>query len=296
MMGAWNKNIFDEDGSADIIADYKILLGYKVTPYDAYDIIEKYYLKEYKEQDDEDVYWLSIALFQWQNGILDDQVKTMALKCIDDGKYLERWKDSGEQIYNKRKEIIKTFKDNLLYVNNPIKIKFPKCPQIYKEKTPFNVGDLLIYKYNDSTINNIYIKKCVLLRVVDVKSHPVTKLCPELDYYSNANFMLYDWIGDESSMPNSVDDLCFKVMAIDYVKGIWRVVSSVDLDYYGRKNDKAVCDVEILGNDKKYINVKPQMYIDNNGSPWETPKQFNYILRQTFNLTNTSQTEWLYKE
>ena len=46
-MGAWITKIFDDDGVSYIIADYKILLRYQVSPHEAYEIIEKYYLKEY---------------------------------------------------------------------------------------------------------------------------------------------------------------------------------------------------------------------------------------------------------
>ena len=104
-MGAWSTRIFDDDGAADIRGEYRILLGYGVPPQEAYQKIEEYFLPDYQGEDDEDVYWLSIALFQWQNGILLDEVKQCAVECIDNESYLERWKDSGEKTYQKRKNI-----------------------------------------------------------------------------------------------------------------------------------------------------------------------------------------------
>ena len=93
-MGAWTTRIFDDDGAADIRAEYKILLGYGVSPEETYTRIKDYFYKDYQEEDDEDVYWISIALFQWQNGILMDEVKEKALQCIESENYLERWKES----------------------------------------------------------------------------------------------------------------------------------------------------------------------------------------------------------
>lgn len=297
-MGAWTTRIFDDDGAADIIADYRILLGYKVNPKEAYEIITNYYLKEYQDNDDEDVYWLAIALFQWQNGILEEQVKNMALKCIEEEKYMDRWKESGEKTYIKRKEILDTFRNKLLYEKNPTKITFPKCPKYYREKTPWNIGDLLAYQFMDQSTNrdNTAEKKCVLLRVVDVNSHPVTKLYPELDYNSNATIMLYDWMGTINSIPDNISNLKFKLIAIDRCNNIWRMASSVGLDYYNRKKDKEVCDIVHLGNEKKYLKEKPELYLRNNGSPWIMPIHFNNIIRQTFNLEDNLSKEWLYKE
>ena len=127
-MGAWSTRIFDDDGAADILAEYKILLGYGVSPEEAYEKIYDYFAKDFIGQDDEDVFWLGIALFQWKNGILLDEVKENALKCIEAEEYLERWKDSGEKVYQKRKETLNTFKDKLLNEVNPTKKKFSKCP------------------------------------------------------------------------------------------------------------------------------------------------------------------------
>lgn len=102
-MGAWSAKIFDDDGAEEIKEEYKILLGYGMSPQDVYEKLTDYFYPDYKGQDDEDVYWLSLALFQWQNGILLDEVKQRALECIENDEYLERWKDSGEN--NNRKEI-----------------------------------------------------------------------------------------------------------------------------------------------------------------------------------------------
>ena len=70
-------------GRLIIRAEYRILLGYGMPPAEAYRKIEEYFYPGYKGADDEDVYWLSVALFQWQNGLLLDYVKQRALQCIE---------------------------------------------------------------------------------------------------------------------------------------------------------------------------------------------------------------------
>ena len=46
-MGAWTTRIFDDDGVADILAEYKILLGYGVSPEEAYKKVYDYFAKDY---------------------------------------------------------------------------------------------------------------------------------------------------------------------------------------------------------------------------------------------------------
>lgn len=149
-MGAWSANIFDDDTAMDIIGEYKILLGYGIPPEEVYKKISDYF-SEYREED-ADVYWLSIALYQWKNGILMDEVKQKALECIDNESYLERWKDSREKIYKKRKQVLEELRYNLINIVNPPKKKFPKCSKCYRCKTEWKVGDLLAYKMTQPMI------------------------------------------------------------------------------------------------------------------------------------------------
>ena len=83
-MGTWETRIFDDDDAADIYAEYRILLGYKMNPDKAWQLIYNYFYPDYKGSDDEDVFWLSVALYQWQNGILmnEENERRLAEKCV----------------------------------------------------------------------------------------------------------------------------------------------------------------------------------------------------------------------
>ncbi|MGN0495038.1 MAG: hypothetical protein ACI4GW_02305 [Lachnospiraceae bacterium] len=310
-MRIWTTEIFEEDGATDIIAEYKIMLGYNVSPEEAYQKIEEYFLKDYFEKDDEDVYWLAIALFQWQNGILLENIKEKALWCIDNGTYLERWKESGNEKYNKRKETLQILKTKLLNEVNPRKDKFPKCPMFYRQKTKWKVGDLLAYKilkepYSNASNeltkeNGIAVvekelwKKYVLLRVVEVVKRPVSLLKPELDYTSYANIMLYDWVGETIPSEKEISKLKFKPIVVSLNKDICEVVSGISLDWNGTKEEKKYAEIIRIGTDERFASVVPSLYMENDGCPLSEVSQFNYTLAQTFFVSETVKKKWHYK-
>jgi hypothetical protein len=180
-MGTRGTRLLDDDGAADICAEYRILLGYKVDPEKAWQLIYNYFYPEYKGSDDEDVFWLSVALFQWQNGILKEEVKQKALQCIDDESYLEVWKESDSATYKKRKAVLTQLKEKLINEVNPPR-KVPKCPTCYRQKTGFAIGDIFSYTHENGNISYV--------EVVRIRKEPVTELVPELDYKSKADFAL----------------------------------------------------------------------------------------------------------
>ncbi len=307
-MGAWSTRIFDDDGASDIRAEYKILLGYGIDPKEAYEKIREFFYKDYEGQDDEDVYWLSIALFQWQNGILMQEVKEKALYFIEQESYLERWKEGGERVYQKRKEILNTLKNKLLYEVNPTKKKFPKCPLYYRKKTKWKVGDLIAYRvigkpYLQNSeqkelteMANYLLGKYVLLRVVAITKKPVTFLYPELDYSSSANMMLYDWVGEAIPLLDDISQLEFRPIAVRCLNGVWEIASGIGFELLGNEVEKECCEITYLGNDEQFLDDKPELYKMNDGCPWEHPSTFNITLAETFLITKESKIRWHYRD
>ncbi len=294
-MGAWSTRIFDDDGAADILAEYKILLGYGIPPEEAYQMVHNYFAKDYLGSDDEDVFWLGIALYQWKNGILLDEVKENALKCIDDGEYLERWRESGERIYHKRKETLNVFKNKLLNEVNEKKKKFPKCPAYYRKKTNLKIGDLLAYiihepgeatQSNDPFYSMLYKKvkeldkKVVLLRVVNVSKRPVTELVPELDYESWAEMMLYDWCGEEIPDKSIVASLNFLPIVMECDERYRKIVTNISL--YDVEDINQFAEIIVLGNDNSFGTCIPGLYLENPDSPSLHCSSFNNYLAMTF--------------
>lgn len=308
-MGAWSTRIFDDDGAADIISEYRILLGYGLSPEKAYKLIQDRFYQEYVGGDEEDVYWLSIALYQWQKGILMEKVKGGAIRCIDDEEYLERWKDSGRKVYEKRKQVLQTLKDKLLHEINPVK-KVAKCPAYYRSKTKWNVGDLLAYRmlekyphlaeseYENSRklgeCREMLEGKYVLLRVVENKRKPVTELYPELDYMSWSNIMLYDWMGEEIPSEEEIKKIPFKkIVCTRFSNGICRISSAASLNY--EKSDKMRAEIIYLGNDSSFAERKPELYLENPRCPGLSIPEFNYHLLYTFASIQDKEVIWEYR-
>ena len=309
-MGAWTTRIMDDDGVRDIIDEYKILMGYGVQPEDAYKAIYEYFYKDYEGEDDEDTFWLAVALYQWKNGILREEVKEKALSCIDDDEYLERWKDSGEKVYQKRREVLAEFRDNLLHKVNEAPKKFPKCPKYLREKTCWKVGDLLVYqiigeplpisrKYNQDVITRMateVIDKIILLRVVDIFKCSVTELMPELDYSSSAHVMLYDWMEDKLPDEKTISELKFRPVVADAIRGKYRLVSSVSLEWRNSKLEKEQNIIKRISTDSSFISNYPAMYKEHPSAPIQTAGSFNISLIETFSMDRTESTEWMYDD
>ncbi len=308
-MGAWSTKIFDNDFTMDIITEYKILLGYGISPEETYEKIYGYFAKDFIGKDNEDDFWLGIALYQWKNGILIDEVRENALRCMDDGQYLERWKESGEKVYQKRKKVLEEFKDKLLHEVNPRKKKFPKCPAYYREKTDWKVGDLIAYKmtqkpyegkYNDDDANKVSMTKrklrneYFLLRVIDIEKRPVSHICPDLDFASEALVMLYDWHGKDVPSPDLVGSLDF----IPFVMGVEEKILDksgkfLEVPFCVQKLGSAVmlskeqggaevCETIVLENDIKFIHSFPRLWLEHPYYRRHCPSQLNYTLAQTY--------------
>lgn len=306
-MGAWSAKIFDDDDAVDIKEEYKILLGYGMSPQEAYEKIKNYFYNDYMGGPDEDVYWLAVALFQWQNGILLEEVKQRALDCIEDDQYLERWRDSGEEVYQERKKVLADFKHNLINITNEKRKRFPKCPKCYRYKTEWKVGDLLAYKMLSPMLNwgelveesdrrilqqaqKCIKDKYVLLRVVDVGKMPVSTVCPDLDYSSSAVVMLYDWIGDVIPTNDEIGQFTFRPIVNDFWSQPKKIVSAICLDVQGSKEEQEWGEFMLLESEEHY--EKPSMYIRHICSPVRFVSQFNTTLVHTFALAEGEKTEW----
>ena len=309
-MGAWSIRLMDDDGARDIIAEYKILMGYGIEAEKAYELVYEYFYKDYKGQDDEDVFWLAIALYQWKNGILREDVKKRAIASIDNQEYLERWKESGEKVYQKRKEALEEFRNDLLHVVNDPPNKFPKCPKYLRTKACWEVGDLLTYQmiggpstwntYTNGELLAVTEKKLleniVLLRVVDVIKRPVTRLMPELDYASIARVMVYDWMGKEVPSDEVISSLEFKPIVASNMSGIHRMVCGIGLEWSNTKKERERNRIECIATDDSFKKNKPQLYVEHPRCPLKGALNFEVDLIRTFSRTGTEPAKWMYDD
>jgi len=270
-MGTWGTRVFDDDGAADIYAEYRILLGYKMEPEKAWQLIYDFFYPDYKGSDDEDIFWLSVALYQWQNGILKDEVKEKALQCIDDASYLEVWKESDPTTYKKRKAVLEQLKDKLLHEVNPPR-KVAKCPPYYRTKTGFNIGEVYSYTHDNGNISYI--------EVVQISKKPVTKLVPELDYLSTADFALIDvW----SPKQYTIEELSHIPYRKFFEGDIFHPYSLYVCDTVSVHNEETIrANMKYLGRTPRVGVTEPRFFRKSGVEPF--PEHYTEYIESTFSL------------
>ena len=99
-MGTWGPDIFDDDVTADVRADYQDLLEARV-PCDraAQHVIEEY---AHLDEDEQHLLWLALAAAQADAGRLDDEVRAKAVHVIESGEGLHLWEPAGPEVLAER--------------------------------------------------------------------------------------------------------------------------------------------------------------------------------------------------
>lgn len=210
-MGIWGTKIFSDDLACDIRNEYIDLLIIGKSSEEASDEVIKSNYKDVIGTDEESVFWFALALIQWQKGRLNEYVKNKAIEFIDNGQDLVRWNTEGnEKNYNKRKIVLQDLKATLLSPMPEAK-KIRKPSWVYK--CPWDVGDLLVYKFTDERIlkenyKNNFFGRYILLRVISIFKQETNRIISS----ENCCVGLYGWIGDEIPNKNITDSLEFIVI------------------------------------------------------------------------------------
>ncbi len=208
-MGAWGPTIFSDDMALDIRREYSILLSAGNDNATVEKMLMDYYSDIFNCNDpDEDVFWFVLALCEWKKGRLSPFVKEKALSALESGRDLERWNTKGnEKDYKKRQKVLGELRDVIL---SPM----PAAKKIKKTTVhhcPWKEGSLLAYRIvtAESVKSHPCYMQYVLLRVLKIKKHPVSRLF-DTGYYDESMLVgLYDWIGSEIPNPEIADSLCY---------------------------------------------------------------------------------------
>ena len=173
-MGTFGTAIFSDDFACDIRDEFKKLIGDGMTSEEATKSLMASNSDSLSDEDEASVFWLSLAATQWKNGRLLENVKQKALDVIDTGSSLKRWELEGDKklIVKRQKELIK-LKEQLL-LPQPAQKKISK---VYKEFTPFEVGDVFSYLHSSG--------KYALFRVIGhfVDNGGRRPTCEILDFF-----------------------------------------------------------------------------------------------------------------
>jgi hypothetical protein len=109
-MGAWGTDIFADDNAADLRDDYQKLIGNGLTGPQATDKLIAQWAPQ-GDPDLESVFWLALALTQWNCGRLEARVKQEALRVIADGSAIRPWTGGPDE--RKRQAVLEAAKRKL---------------------------------------------------------------------------------------------------------------------------------------------------------------------------------------
>lgn len=218
-MGLWGPELYADDLALDIRREYNVLLSVGKETSEIEKMLMRYYSDIFDCNDpDEDVFWFVLAICEWKKGRLTPYVKNKALLALDSGRDLERWNTPNNQKnYRRRKEVLEKLRNTLESV-------MPEAKKIKKPSVrhcPWKAGSLLAYKISSSKLlienNHPCLNKYVLLRIVKIKKHPVTRRF-ETEYYDESMIVgLYDWIGNEIPDPEITSNLNYTYIAIESI-------------------------------------------------------------------------------
>ena len=170
-MGTWGTAIFSDDLASDIKTEFKNKIAFGQTSGEATEELLIEYSDELNDTDNYSVFWLSLALTQWDIGRLLNFVKEKALEIIENGNDLERWK-RDEKNLKKRKIVLEKLKDKLLS-EQP---KEKKIPRPFIRQTNLEKGDLISYKLKNG--------KLTVLRVIDIRQDQLGDRYPLIEAFN----------------------------------------------------------------------------------------------------------------
>ena len=140
-MGTWGVNLYQDDTTLDVKDTYKDKLHRGKTNKEATEETIEENQDMLEDIEEASLFWFALAETQWRLGRLEEDVKEEALKCIEEGTDLERWKEDIS-LYERRKKVLEELKEKLLSPQPPEK-KISKY-RIYK--CEWKIGDVFAYK------------------------------------------------------------------------------------------------------------------------------------------------------
>ena len=113
-MGSWGPSLYNDDVAVDVRREYKELLKSGKTDEEALQEIFSTFAEIISDPEDGPVLWFALADTMWKLGRLTPEVQQQALKHIEAGADLCRWKEQDPKQATKRKEVLEQLKAQLL--------------------------------------------------------------------------------------------------------------------------------------------------------------------------------------
>jgi len=146
-MGTWNSTILADDDAQDIYAHYCRLVNGGQEFAAARQALERSWADTLTDSDDGPVFWLSLALAQWEYAALEESVRERVEQIASKGLGLARWREAGAKPLAAREKAVRDFAASL--AKPPKKPKQPKPEKKYPSL--YLPGECLAVKLMDGS-------------------------------------------------------------------------------------------------------------------------------------------------
>ena len=199
-MGTWGPKLYEDDLAEDIKNEYEELLEKGKNNKEAIEDIYQIYKEEIEDSEEKSVFWMVLADILYKNKNLTEFIKEKALKEIELGENLERWKnEASEEDYIIRKKEIEKLKKKLVSYQECEKNVGAKNKSIKKIANnnilEWKIGDTYAYKIQDSKFEGQYF---ILRKVQDCM------------YYNNTRYqsaIIYVQITSNKEIPKNEEEI-----------------------------------------------------------------------------------------
>lgn len=248
-MGAWGTGLYQDDTTCDIKDDYITYLKIGMTNEEATRRIIEENDWCFKYEDEGALLWFALADTQWKYGRLLDEVKEKAIRCIDSGVDLEKWREEDEKLCEKRKKVLEALKERLSSEQPPEK----KVSKIKFYRAYWEVGDILLYQIlNKDLEGHKWYGKYILLKVVGKKKLYSGSLPRDIYYYEEDIISLYNWIGNKKPDIETIKRLQI-IMLDEFMDGDNEEIEKYIGVFHPTKKELKKLNIEVLRNEERDI-------------------------------------------
>ena len=203
-MSTWKKEIINNELGERILCEYRKLLSIGKHEEEVEKLLVDYFSVQLVDNLTMGRFWMALALCEWEYGRLTQNAASNARK----------WAMHSRDSISKT--VLETFLHTLETTMPPKKkVRLPS----YVSHCPWPVGSLLAYRIISSdhphVTNSPYYGKYVLLRIIQIKKHPITQLAPDDAWDERMLVGLYNWIGDSIPDPRIADHLQFTPVSVE---------------------------------------------------------------------------------
>ena len=245
-MGAWGTGLYQDDTTCDVKEEYLNLLKIGKGPKEAMEEMIINWEDCIEDVEAGTLFWFALAETQWKYGLLDEKVKEIALKYIEEGIDLERWEED-QKLYTKRKTELEKLKEKL----GSEQPKGKKIPKMTFQRANWKIGDIILYQIlNENLKDHKWYKKYVLLKMAGTRKSNIGSLPKEIYYNEYDLLSLYNWIGDKEIDIEKIDEL--KIIFLEE-ENVYEPIVTIVGEYFLEKKDLKKINAKVIKNDMKNL-------------------------------------------